>query len=113
MKARHPLRGDGLPGAQRGIRIRVGLAQAATCTTPVAHDLHDAHAPGPEHAFALSRLADPTSLDGTVIGILRQTTRPSYDQQLTAQLTQATTARGHGELTTLLTGNDTWQVPQR
>ncbi len=75
--------------------------------------VHDAHAEGPEHAFALSRLADPATLDGTVIGVLRHTTRPSYDQQLAAQLTQATTARGPGDLTTLLTGNDTWQVPPR
>ena len=74
---------------------------------------HDAHTPGPEHAFALSRLADSTTLDGTVIGILRHTTRPSYDQQLTTQLTQATTTHGPGNLTTLLTGNDTWQVPAR
>jgi 2-oxoglutarate/2-oxoacid ferredoxin oxidoreductase subunit beta len=74
--------------------------------------LHDAHAPGPEHAFALTRLADTTSLDGTVIGILRQATRPSYDEQLSAQLTTATTARGHGDLTTLLTGNDTWTIGQ-
>jgi len=73
---------------------------------------HDAHAPGPEHAFALSRLADATSLDGTVIGILRQSVRPSYDQQLTAQLTQATTTHGPGDLTTLLTGNDTWTIGQ-
>jgi 2-oxoglutarate ferredoxin oxidoreductase subunit beta len=82
-------------------------------TDPRPALIHDAHADGPEHAFALSRLADPATLDGTVIGILRQTTRPSYDQQLTAQLTAATQTRGHGNLTTLLTGNDTWQVTRR
>ena len=47
-----------------------------------------------------------------MIGILRQTTRPSYDRQLTAQLTQAPTTHGPGNLTTLLTGTDTWTIGQ-
>ncbi|RLU76946.1 2-oxoacid:ferredoxin oxidoreductase subunit beta, partial [Streptomyces griseocarneus] len=45
--------------------------------------VHDAHATSPVTAFALSRLADPTTLHHTPIGIFRNTQRPVYDTQMT------------------------------
>ncbi|MEV6553754.1 2-oxoacid:ferredoxin oxidoreductase subunit beta [Streptomyces sp. NPDC051597] len=72
--------------------------------------IHDAHNPSPTTAFALSRLADPDTLHHTPIGVFRSTHRPVYDTQMTHQLDQAIEQHGKGDLTTLLTGNDTWTV---
>ncbi|HEV2345669.1 MAG TPA: 2-oxoacid:ferredoxin oxidoreductase subunit beta [Actinocrinis sp.] len=72
--------------------------------------VHDAHAAGPEHAFALSRLADPGTLDGTPVGILRQVERPTYDELMNAQLDQAAARHGDGDLAALLVGKDTWTI---
>jgi 2-oxoglutarate ferredoxin oxidoreductase subunit beta len=69
--------------------------------------IHDAHATGPTTAFALSRLGDHP----TPIGVFRDVQRPVYDTQMADQLDQAVTHTGPGDLTTLLTGNDTWVVP--
>ncbi|MFI1865567.1 2-oxoacid:ferredoxin oxidoreductase subunit beta [Streptomyces jumonjinensis] len=71
---------------------------------------HDAHATHPTTAFALSRLADPDTLHHTPIGVFRSIQRPVYDTQMTRQLDTATQQHGPGDLTTLLTGNDTWTV---
>ena len=68
--------------------------------------------PGLEHAFALSRLADLETLDGTPIGILRQVTRPTYDELMNTQLDQATARQGDGDLGALLAGSDTWSIGQ-
>ncbi|RLU79508.1 2-oxoacid:ferredoxin oxidoreductase subunit beta, partial [Streptomyces griseocarneus] len=67
-------------------------------------------ATSPVTAFALSRLADPTTLHHTPIGIFRNTQRPVYDTQMTDQLDTAIEQKGKGDLTTLLHGNDTWTV---
>ncbi|MFK8909464.1 2-oxoacid:ferredoxin oxidoreductase subunit beta, partial [Streptomyces sp. YS-3] len=40
----------------------------------------------------------------------RSTHRPVYDTQMTDQLDHAIEQHGKGDLTTLLTGNDTWTV---
>ncbi|MFD9797166.1 2-oxoacid:ferredoxin oxidoreductase subunit beta, partial [Streptomyces sp. NPDC059070] len=72
--------------------------------------IHDAHAPTPTTAFALTRLADPNTLHHTPIGILRNTQRPVYDTLMANQLDTAIEQHGKGDLTTLLTGNDTWTV---
>ncbi|WP_371791045.1 2-oxoacid:ferredoxin oxidoreductase subunit beta [Streptomyces sp. NBC_01471] len=76
-----------------------------------AHILvHDAQATSPTTAFALSRLADPDTLHHTPIGVLRNTQRPVYDTLMNTQLETAIEQHGKGDLTTLLTGNDTWTV---
>jgi 2-oxoglutarate ferredoxin oxidoreductase subunit beta len=77
--------------------------------------VHDAHAPSPATAFALSRLADPTGHDKTglhhtPIGVLRNTDRPVYDTAMAEQLDTAIEQNGEGDLATLLTGTDTWTV---
>ncbi|MFG2311558.1 2-oxoacid:ferredoxin oxidoreductase subunit beta [Streptomyces sp. NPDC048566] len=72
--------------------------------------VHDAHATSPTTAFALSRLADPDTLHHTPIGVLRSIQRPVYDTQMSDQLDTATERDGKGDLTTLLTGADTWTV---
>ncbi|MEU5439065.1 2-oxoacid:ferredoxin oxidoreductase subunit beta, partial [Streptomyces sp. NPDC020719] len=72
--------------------------------------VHDAHNPSPTTAFALSRLADPDTLHHTPIGVLRSVERPVYDTQMADQLDTAVHQHGKGDLSTLLTGNDTWTV---
>jgi 2-oxoglutarate ferredoxin oxidoreductase subunit beta len=72
--------------------------------------VHDAHADDSSVAFALSRIADPTTLQDTPIGVFRDVTRPSYDQLVNAQVDQAVERQGAGDLAQLLAGNDTWTI---
>ena len=75
--------------------------------------VHDAHAPNPEVAFALSRLADPTSLRTTAIGVYRDVHRATYDDLLHEQLAAAADEEGSGDrdmLEQLIAGTDTWTV---
>jgi 2-oxoglutarate/2-oxoacid ferredoxin oxidoreductase subunit beta len=73
--------------------------------------IHDAHTDDPTFAFALSRLS---ALDSryTPIGVFRSVERPTYDQQMAAQLDLAA-AQAPGDdaaLDALLRGSDTWTV---
>jgi 2-oxoglutarate ferredoxin oxidoreductase subunit beta len=75
--------------------------------------VHDAHASNPEVAFALSRLADPTTLQTSAIGIYRDVHRATYDDLLHEQLAAAANDDGSGDRETLerlIAGNDTWTV---
>ncbi|HVQ88798.1 MAG TPA: 2-oxoacid:ferredoxin oxidoreductase subunit beta [Actinomycetes bacterium] len=77
--------------------------------------VHDSHAANPEVAFALSRLADPTSLNTTAIGIYRDVQRASYDDLLHEQIANAVDNQGQGDraaLAQLIAGNDTWTVTE-
>ena len=71
--------------------------------------MHDAHAAEPSTAFALSRLADFDTLENTAIGVFRDVRRPVYDHLLADQVDRAT-AKGRGDLATLIAGRDTWTV---
>ena len=71
---------------------------------------HDAHAEDPGLAFALSRLSDPHTLADTPIGVFRDVARPSYDRLVREQIAQVRSAKGPGDLASLLAGNDTWTV---
>ncbi|MGQ0845230.1 MAG: 2-oxoacid:ferredoxin oxidoreductase subunit beta [Sporichthyaceae bacterium] len=69
--------------------------------------VHDAQAPDPGVAFALSRLPDLT-LDRTPIGVFRSVSRPVYDTEMAAQLRG--TPNSTGDLQRLLRGTDTWTI---
>jgi 2-oxoglutarate/2-oxoacid ferredoxin oxidoreductase subunit beta len=71
---------------------------------------HDAHAKDPGLAFALSRLSNPRTLQNTPIGIFRDIARPSYDRLVREQLAEVQEKKGEGDLQSLLTGGDTWNV---
>ncbi len=96
---------------RKAVRTDTGALTLVPDNDPRPAVVHDAHAEDPQHAFALSRLADPATLDGTVTGILRQIQRPAYDHDLNRQLDHARDQHGPGDLTTLLTGTDTWTIP--
>ncbi|MEO9323024.1 2-oxoacid:ferredoxin oxidoreductase subunit beta [Nocardioides sp. C4-1] len=75
--------------------------------------VHDAHDPDPSTAFAISRLTAADYLHQAPIGIFRQVTRPTYDDQARAQITSATQAAPGAvdeRLTSLIHGGDTWTV---
>ncbi|MGZ2356538.1 2-oxoacid:ferredoxin oxidoreductase subunit beta [Streptomyces sp. 372A] len=102
------------PDGNRGVvRDRTtGDLEVVTVTPANEADIlvHDATAPSPTTAFALSRLADPDTLHHTPIGVLRSAGRPVYDTLMAAQLDTAVEQNGKGDLTALLTGGDSWKV---
>ncbi|MBA2774991.1 MAG: 2-oxoacid:ferredoxin oxidoreductase subunit beta [Nocardioidaceae bacterium] len=71
--------------------------------------VHDAHAENPSQAFEISRLDDAT-MTHVPIGIFRQVQRPTYDDQVRAQVAQARSESGDGDLAELLAGRDAWSV---
>jgi len=70
--------------------------------------VHDATRQDPAYAFALSRL-DSADFSHTPIGVFRSVDRPSYDNLMADQIAAAR-GGGEGDLATLLSGNDTWEV---
>jgi 2-oxoglutarate ferredoxin oxidoreductase subunit beta len=71
--------------------------------------VHNPQADEPELAFALSRLGN---VDGgvTPLGIFRAVSRAAYDDVVRDQVASARESRGDGDLATLLSSGDTWQV---
>jgi 2-oxoglutarate ferredoxin oxidoreductase subunit beta len=78
--------------------------------------VHDAAAADPTGAFALSRLDDVT-MTHVPIGIFRDVERPTYDDLVRGQVTDAQAALGgrasDDDLAALLAGADTWTVAAR
>ncbi|QNN51029.1 2-oxoacid:ferredoxin oxidoreductase subunit beta [Phycicoccus endophyticus] len=75
--------------------------------------VHDAAAPDPSAAFALSRLDSP-EMTHVPMGVFRQVSRPTYDDLVRAQVEGAVDAAGgpatDADLGELLRGRDTWTV---
>jgi 2-oxoglutarate ferredoxin oxidoreductase subunit beta len=100
------------PDQSRGLRFtRYGSLETVDASVDEAGTLltHDAHAPDPSYAFALSRL-DSSDFAHTPIGVFRQAPRPSYDDLMSEQIEAERERLGHGNLAALLAGGDTWQV---
>jgi 2-oxoglutarate/2-oxoacid ferredoxin oxidoreductase subunit beta len=71
--------------------------------------VHDAGHDQPSIPFMLSRLGSIN--DGvTPIGIFRSVERDVYDDEVRGQIDEAVAKTGRGDLTSLLTGGDTWTV---
>jgi 2-oxoglutarate ferredoxin oxidoreductase subunit beta len=68
--------------------------------------VHDAHADNPSQAFELSRLDDGT-MAHVPIGIFRQVERPTYDDGVRQQVSEASS---NADLAALLAGSDTWTI---
>jgi len=105
----------GTDGELGVVRMPDGTLQVAKVAKVGENALlvHDAHAANPEVAFALSRLADPTTLDRTAIGVLRDVPRPAYNDLMHEQIRAAKETQGEGDddrLQRLLDGMDTWTV---
>ncbi|OPC81512.1 2-oxoacid:ferredoxin oxidoreductase subunit beta [Embleya scabrispora] len=100
---------EGQYGVIRGAHGALDVAEVAK----VGEDavlVHDAHADNPELAFALTRLGDLTSNTHTPIGVFRDIARPVYDRLMSAQMAEAATKQGQGDLASLIRGNDTWTI---
>ena len=71
--------------------------------------VHDAHAPNPSAAFALSRLSHGP-YGPTPMGIFRDVQRSSYEQDVKQQLVDAQEKTGPGDLSQLIRSQGTWTV---
>ena len=102
----------GTDGEYCVVRSGFGLDVAKTADV-AAEDIivHDATLQDPAYSFALSRLSDQ-NLDHTVMGIFRQVSRPTYNDQARAQVASARETLPHdtAALQSLLRGRDTWTV---
>jgi 2-oxoglutarate ferredoxin oxidoreductase subunit beta len=75
--------------------------------------VHDANEPDPSTAFAISRLTDVGYINRSPIGVFRQVVRPTYDDQVRAQLANAgsgVTGTPSERLAALIGSGDTWTV---
>lgn len=71
--------------------------------------VHDEHRQDPTLAFALSRLAQGPTMP-TPIGVFREVHRPSYEQEVAAQVEAAIAQSGPGDLNALINSGRTWTV---
>jgi 2-oxoglutarate ferredoxin oxidoreductase subunit beta len=75
--------------------------------------IHDVAAEEPTQAFALSRLDSP-AMTHVPMGIFRNVTRPTYDDQVRAQVGAAVDTAGRrptdADIDALIRGRDTWTV---
>jgi 2-oxoglutarate ferredoxin oxidoreductase subunit beta len=108
---------DGEPirfGPEGSMGLRFGaygsLEPAAVSSVPASELVtHSVAVEDPSYAFALSRL-DSAGFEHTPIGVFRSVPRPSYDDLMASQITEARSRSGEGDLAKLLRGSDTWQV---
>ncbi|MDT5131487.1 MAG: 2-oxoglutarate/2-oxoacid ferredoxin oxidoreductase subunit beta [Mycobacterium sp.] len=94
------------------VRSGFGLEVAKTADVAVSDIVvHDAMIDDPAYSFALSRLSDQ-NLQHTVMGVFRQISRPTYDDDARAQIRCAAESVPHdtAALQSLLRGRDTWTV---
>jgi 2-oxoglutarate/2-oxoacid ferredoxin oxidoreductase subunit beta len=95
----------GVRGRRDGSLEVVNVAESGEHTIVV----HDAHAPDPGYAFALSRLTQNT-VGATPVGVFRDVERAVYDELMAEQLEKAVAKHGEGELGALLQSGDTWEI---
>ncbi|WP_333618361.1 2-oxoacid:ferredoxin oxidoreductase subunit beta [Dietzia sp.] len=91
--------------------VQEGFSLAVRNVADVSDDaivVHDAHCADPAYAQALAALS-AQDLSYTVVGIIRQVSRPTYDDQARAQVADAM-ENGSTDLQSLLAGNNTWTV---
>jgi 2-oxoglutarate ferredoxin oxidoreductase subunit beta len=98
--------------ASGGVKV-VSVGSAPDQVSPGDLLVHDAHNDDPTTAFAISRLTDAGRLHQAPIGIFRQVSRPTYDDQARDQIQQASasvTGTVTKRLAGLIGGGDTWTV---
>jgi 2-oxoglutarate/2-oxoacid ferredoxin oxidoreductase subunit beta len=70
--------------------------------------VHDEEADDPYLAYMLSRMWSPAF--PVPVGVFRRVNRPTHDQLMTAQIDDAVTRQGEGDLGKLLLSGETWVV---
>ncbi len=96
----------------KGIRIKglnLEVVQLGNGASEKDLLVHDEHHPNPAYAFLLSRME---MLPGfpTPLGVLRAIDDTPYEQRTAAQIQDVQARRGRGDLASLLTAGDTWEV---
>jgi 2-oxoglutarate ferredoxin oxidoreductase subunit beta len=104
----------GGPGTEKAVvRDADGTLRVVEQGPGVVPVVHDAQAGDPSAAFALSRL-DDRSMAHVPIGVFRSVARPTYDDQVRAQVASSVEGAGgpasDDDLAALLAGSDTWQI---
>jgi 2-oxoglutarate/2-oxoacid ferredoxin oxidoreductase subunit beta len=95
----------------KGIRLRGLQPEAVQLGNGVSEDdllVHDEEAEDPYLAYMLSRMWWPQF--PVPVGVLRRTQRPTHDQLMQAQVDDAVTRHGEGDLHKLLVSGETWTV---
>jgi 2-oxoglutarate ferredoxin oxidoreductase subunit beta len=98
--------------SEKGVRMRPDGSVEVVAVADVGEDallVHDAHGESPTIAFALGRLGYPVP-GALPIGVFRDVERPVYDELMAAQLEDARSTKGEGDLDALLHAGDTWQI---
>ena len=94
---------------EKGVRQRAdGSVEVVEVTDESELLVHDAQHAEPSLAFSLSRLTQSTA-NATPVGVLRDVTRPVYDELMTEQL-EAARAEEEGDLAALLQSGDAWTI---
>jgi 2-oxoglutarate/2-oxoacid ferredoxin oxidoreductase subunit beta len=105
-------RADGAP-SRAVVRDADGSLRVVDNGPGVTPVVHDVNAADPSAAFALSRL-DDRSMAHVPVGVFRSVSRPTYDDEVRAQVGSAVKAAGgrasDADLAALLAGSDTWTV---
>jgi 2-oxoglutarate ferredoxin oxidoreductase subunit beta len=97
---------------EKGVRMRPDGSVEVVAVADVGEDallVHDSHSESPTIAFALGRLGYPVP-GALPIGVFRDIERPVYDELMAAQLEDARSTKGEGDLDALLHAGDTWQI---
>jgi 2-oxoglutarate ferredoxin oxidoreductase subunit beta len=102
----------------RGVRLHGLTPEVVSLGSGVGPDdllIHDEKAEQPTLAFLLSRMVhDPDEALSfpEPVGVFRAVEAPTHDALVAEQIEGVQKARGKGDLQELLTGDETWTVPQ-
>jgi 2-oxoglutarate ferredoxin oxidoreductase subunit beta len=95
---------------ENGIRLH-GITPEVVNTSQVSPDdllIHDEKARDPSLAFLLSRMRHPEFPEP--LGVFRDVEQPRYGDLVRAQIAEAKSKQGEGDIQKLITGPDTWTV---
>ncbi len=105
------IHGAPIKSETHGVIMENGSMKVVELSSVVESDLvvHNANNPDPSYAFALSRLSS-SELDHVPIGVFRDVARPEYSSMVNQQISDVIAKDGPGNLASLLSSGDTWEV---
>ena len=95
----------------RGIRLNGVTPEIVELENGVSEDellVHDETRDDPAMAFVLAQMAHPEY--PTPLGVFRAVERPPYEELMQAQIDEAVSRQGEGDLASLFAEGDTWVV---
>lgn len=97
--------------SDKGIRLNGLVPEVVALGNEVTESdllVHDERTPEAALAYVLSRMRQPEFPEP--IGVLRAVNRPTYEMQMEQQISAARAKRGDGDLATLFSSGNTWEV---